>query len=57
MVLTDLVPTLLEAAGLDPAKTVGPLDGVSVLESREPPCWRDFRGRLEAGRAFRRRQR
>lgn len=31
IVLTDLVPTLLEAAGVDAAKTVGPLDGVSVL--------------------------
>ncbi len=31
VVLTDLVPTLLEAAGIDPAKTIGPLDGVSLL--------------------------
>ncbi|MBI3464500.1 MAG: sulfatase-like hydrolase/transferase, partial [Planctomycetes bacterium] len=30
VVLTDLVPTLLEAAGVDVAKTVGPLDGVSA---------------------------
>jgi arylsulfatase A len=30
VVLTDLVPTLLEAAGIDPKKTVGPLDGVSL---------------------------
>jgi len=30
VVLTDLVPTLLEAAGIDVAKTVGPLDGVSL---------------------------
>ena len=30
MVLTDLMPTLMEAAGLDPAKTTGPLDGVSL---------------------------
>jgi len=30
VVLTDLVPTLLEAAGLDLAKQVGPLDGVSL---------------------------
>jgi arylsulfatase A len=30
VVLTDLVPTLLEAAGIDPAKAVGPLDGVSI---------------------------
>ena len=29
--LTDLVPTLLEAAGVDQAKTVGPLDGVSLM--------------------------
>jgi arylsulfatase A len=32
VVLTDLVPTLLEASGVDPAKTVGPLDGVSVMK-------------------------
>jgi len=31
IVLTDLVPTLLEAAGVDTAKTVGPLDGVSLM--------------------------
>ena len=31
VVLTDLVPTLLEAAGIDAAKTVGPLDGVSLM--------------------------
>ena len=30
VVLTDLVPTLLEAAGIDLAKTTGPLDGVSL---------------------------
>ena len=30
VVLTDLVPTLLEAAGIDPAQAVGPLDGVSL---------------------------
>lgn len=30
VVLTDLVPTLLEAAGIDPAKAIGPLDGVSI---------------------------
>jgi len=32
VVLTDLVPTMLEAAGIDVAKTVGPLDGVSLLD-------------------------
>ena len=31
IVLTDLVPTMLEAAGVDVAKTIGPLDGVSLL--------------------------
>lgn len=31
VVLTDLVPTLLEAAGINVAKTVGPLDGMSLL--------------------------
>jgi arylsulfatase A-like enzyme len=31
IVLTDLVPTLLEAAGIDPAQAVGPLDGVSLM--------------------------
>lgn len=35
VVLTDLMPTLLEAAGIDPSRTVGPLDGVSML-----PAWR-----------------
>lgn len=30
VLLTDLVPTLLEAAGIDPARAVGPLDGVSL---------------------------
>jgi arylsulfatase A-like enzyme len=30
VVLSDLVPTLLEAAGIDPAKAIGPLDGVSI---------------------------
>jgi len=35
VVLTDLVPTLLEAAGIDPSRTVGPLDGVSLQ-----PLWR-----------------
>ena len=32
VVLTDLVPTLLEAAGVDLAKQVGPLDGVSLVK-------------------------
>lgn len=32
VVLTDLVPTLLEAAGIDLAKQVGPLDGVSLAK-------------------------
>ncbi|MBI4603943.1 MAG: sulfatase-like hydrolase/transferase [Planctomycetes bacterium] len=35
VVLTDLVPTLLEAAGLDPAKAAGPLDGASLLRLLE----------------------
>ncbi|HEV3005619.1 MAG TPA: sulfatase-like hydrolase/transferase [Pirellulales bacterium] len=46
VVLTDLVPTLLEAAGIDPAKAVGPLDGVSItnlLRGEPAPgrtlCW------------------
>ena len=33
VVLTDLVPTLIEAAGVDVAKTVGPLDGVSLNDA------------------------
>ena len=32
VVLTDLVPTLLRAAGVDPAKTVGPLDGADITK-------------------------
>ncbi|HET6410043.1 MAG TPA: sulfatase, partial [Chthoniobacteraceae bacterium] len=32
VVLTDLAPTLLEYAGIDPTKTVGPLDGVSLAK-------------------------
>lgn len=31
VVLTDLVPTLLEAARIPPAQAVGPLDGVSLM--------------------------
>ena len=30
VILTDLVPTLLAAAGIDAAKTAGPLDGVDI---------------------------
>jgi arylsulfatase A len=30
VVLTDLMPTFLELAGIDPAKSIGPLDGVSL---------------------------
>jgi arylsulfatase A len=32
MVLTDLFPTLLEAAGVDIAKELGPVDGTSILK-------------------------
>ncbi|HEX2474454.1 MAG TPA: sulfatase-like hydrolase/transferase, partial [Lacipirellulaceae bacterium] len=32
VVLTDLMPTLLEAARVDVGRTVGPLDGMSVLK-------------------------
>jgi arylsulfatase A-like enzyme len=32
IVLTDLVPTLLEAAGIDSVKAIGPLDGVSLVK-------------------------
>ncbi len=31
VILTDLLPTLLEAAGQNPATTTGPLDGVSLM--------------------------
>ena len=31
VMLLDLMPTLIEAAGLTPAKTTGPLDGVSLM--------------------------
>jgi arylsulfatase A-like enzyme len=37
IVLTDLMPTLLEAAGIDPAKTVGPLDGMSIANLLSAP--------------------
>jgi hypothetical protein len=39
VVLTDLMPTLMEAAGLEPAKASGPLDGVSLIPwlKNEPP--------------------
>jgi arylsulfatase A len=33
VVLTDLMPTFLEFAGIDPAKSVGPLDGVSFAKA------------------------
>jgi arylsulfatase A-like enzyme len=36
VVLTDLFPTLLEAAGIDPATTVGPLDGVTLIPLLTP---------------------
>lgn len=46
VVLTDLVPTLLEAAGIEPAKAIGPLDGVNIsklLHGESLPartfCW------------------
>lgn len=45
IVLTDLVPTLLEAAGVDPAETVGPLDGESqlgLLRGERPSAERTF---------------
>ncbi len=32
VVLTDLMPTLLRAAGVDAGKTVGPLDGVDITK-------------------------
>jgi arylsulfatase A len=31
IVLTDLMPTLMEIAGLSPSKTTGPLDGTNIL--------------------------
>ena len=33
VVLTDLMPTFMEAAGLDPSRSSGPLDGVSLRAS------------------------
>ena len=33
VMLTDLMPTILAEAGLDPAKTVGPLDSISLAEN------------------------
>lgn len=46
LVLTDLMPTLLRVAGVDPARRVGPLDGVDVgtllRGEPQPPrtlCW------------------
>jgi arylsulfatase A len=32
IVLTDLFPTLLEAVGIDAAKTIGPVDGISIMK-------------------------
>ena len=32
LVLTDLMPTMLEWGGVDPAKATGPLDGVSLVK-------------------------
>jgi arylsulfatase A len=46
IVLTDLVPTLLEAAGVNPSQAVGPLDGESLMpllrgesSSARTLCW------------------
>lgn len=36
VVLTDLMPTLMQAAGLDPSRASGPLDGVSLLPLLRP---------------------
>lgn len=33
VLLADLMPTLLEAAGIDSAKAIGPLDGVSLVKT------------------------
>lgn len=33
IILTDLMPTFLELAGIDAAKSVGPLDGVSLVNA------------------------
>ena len=38
VMISDLMPTVLKLAGLDPAKTVGPLDSVSLAED---PATRD----------------
>ena len=42
--LVDLMPTLLEAAGIDPTKAVGPLDGTSIMSvlSGAQPVERTF---------------
>jgi hypothetical protein len=32
IVLTDIVPTLLDAAGVEPEKAAGPLDGIGILK-------------------------
>ena len=39
VILTDIMPTVMRAAGLDPARASGPLDGVSQLDAfRAPPA-------------------
>ncbi|MFN0130752.1 MAG: sulfatase-like hydrolase/transferase [Verrucomicrobiales bacterium] len=41
VVLTDMMPTLMEVAGLDPGKASGPLDGISLrpwLRPEPPPA-------------------
>jgi len=46
MMLTDLMPTLMDIAAMDIAKTVGPLDGVSIkkrlLGKADEPTDREF---------------
>ncbi len=38
VVLTDLVPTFMQAAGIDPAKSTGPLDGVGLASLFAQPA-------------------